>query len=299
MNGYKAGHLADLLLDFQDRQLTGIARVEARLGDGSVSRRAIVLRNGLVTYAGATVPTPVEFVTELAQHLHIGVLDTVQEFAAKRSSVQSVVRAMVEIRVLQWKDIAAVNRRQAIAVLRELLPVAGSLIFESDSTTFDLHGEAVIARSILTDLQLMDAQPEREAEPAPPSQERPQRSKPVILSVDDSPIAQALVKRALGKDYTTLCCGCVVDALNILSSRSDVSTILLDLTLPDMDGLEFCRVLRGMEQCKKLPIIMLTARDGMVDRVRGRFAGTTRYLTKPVSPAELAAVVAEQIPQYA
>ncbi|MEO0948404.1 MAG: response regulator [Cyanobacteria bacterium J06641_5] len=297
--GYGAGQLTDILLDFQRRQLTGVARVEALLGDGSsVSQRVIVLREGFVTYAGATVPTPFEFVTELAQHIHIGVLDTVQEFAAKRSSVQSVLRAMVEIRVLQWQDIAAVTRRQSLAVLRELQPVAGRIMFESGPSTFDLQGEAVVARSIVADLQLTAEPPSQERESVPPSNEQPQRSKPIILSVDDSPVAQALVKRALGNDYTTLCCGCVVDALNLLNSRNDISVLLLDLTLPDMDGLEFCRVLRGMERYKKLPIVMLTARDGMVDRVRGRFAGTTRYLSKPVSPVELAVVVAQQVAQH-
>lgn len=297
--GYGAGHLADLLRDFQRRRLTGVAHVEALLEKGSVTRRVIVLREGLVVYAGSTVPTPFQFVTELAQHIHIGVLDTVQEFAAKRSSIQSVMRAMVEIGVLQWKDIAAVTRQQAIAALRELLPVAGRIVFESGPSTFDLQGEAVVARSIAEDLQLASALPSQEKKSAPPAIDRSPRSKPIILSVDDSPVAQALVKRALGDDYTTVCCGCVVDALNVLAHRRDISMLLLDLTLPDMDGLEFCSLLRGMERYKKLPIVMLTARDGMVDRVRGRFVGTTRYLAKPVSPTELAAVVAQQIARSA
>ena len=291
---YRAGGLLDTLLDFQRKQLTGIARVEAFLEDG-LSQCTIVLREGAIAYAGRDIPTPYEFVTELGRQMHIGVLDTVLEFAAKRSSIQSVMRAMVEIGVLQWSEVAAANRQQAISVLNALLPVAGRIILESGPSTFDLHCKTAPAGSIVEALQRTNKLPYPRKEPAPLVNKKLVRAKPIILSVDDSPVAQALVKRALGDDYETISCSHAVEALSILGRRGDISMLLLDLTLPEMNGLEFCRLLRGMKQYNNLPIVMLTARNGMVDRMRGRLAGATHYLTKPVDPEVLAAIVAQYI----
>jgi DNA-binding response OmpR family regulator len=64
--------------------------------------------------------------------------------------------------------------------------------------------------------------------------------------------------------------------------------VVLDIGLPDIDGLEVCRRLR---QTSQVPVIFLTARDGEVDRVLGLELGGDDYLTKPFSPAELVARV--------
>jgi DNA-binding response OmpR family regulator len=64
--------------------------------------------------------------------------------------------------------------------------------------------------------------------------------------------------------------------------------VILDVGLPDMDGLEVCRRLR---QTSQVPVIFLTARDGEIDRVLGLELGADDYVTKPFSPAELVARV--------
>jgi DNA-binding response OmpR family regulator len=64
--------------------------------------------------------------------------------------------------------------------------------------------------------------------------------------------------------------------------------VVLDVGLPDLDGLEVCKRIRATSQ---IPIIFLTARDGEVDRVLGLELGADDYLTKPFSPAELVARV--------
>ena len=64
--------------------------------------------------------------------------------------------------------------------------------------------------------------------------------------------------------------------------------VVLDVGLPDVDGLELCKQIR---QTSRVPIIFLTARDGEVDRVLGLELGADDYLTKPFSPAELVARV--------
>lgn len=291
---YGAGRLIDVLLSFQQRQLTGVVRIDVLL-QGRKARRTVVLSEGEIVYAGRDIPTPHKFVTELGQYMRIGVLDTVQEFAAKRSSIQSVMRAMVEIGVLQWDEVAKANFQRSISVLKALLPIAGRVSLASGSTAFDLQCDTSAAGSIIEALQVMNKPPSRGETPASPGAKKANRSKPVVLSVDDSPVAQALVKRALGKDYEVLYSDCAIEALNILGRRSDISMLLLDLTLPGMSGLEFCRLLRGMKPYTDLPIVMLTARDGMVDRMRGRMAGTTHYLAKPINPVELAAIVEQYV----
>ena len=115
---------------------------------------------------------------------------------------------------------------------------------------------------------------------------------PIILSVDDSPIIQTMVKRALSDRYNVLLASNAVDALNILNQKP-IALLLLDVTMPDIDGLEMCRTLRSIPKFHDLPVVMLTARDSFVDKVKGQIAGTNRYLTKPFDAEKLLSVVGE------
>jgi DNA-binding response OmpR family regulator len=67
--------------------------------------------------------------------------------------------------------------------------------------------------------------------------------------------------------------------------------VVLDLNLPDTDGLTLCRELRAWDSTRTVPILMLTARVGEADRVTGLELGADDYLTKPFSPRELVARV--------
>ncbi len=108
-------------------------------------------------------------------------------------------------------------------------------------------------------------------------------STPVVLTVDDSPIVQALIRRTLGDRYEVISATSAIDALSLLNHH-DVSLILLDVTMPEMDGFEFCRTIRKIERFKDIPVIMLTAKEGLIDRAKGHLAGANCYLTKPVNP---------------
>jgi twitching motility two-component system response regulator PilG len=63
--------------------------------------------------------------------------------------------------------------------------------------------------------------------------------------------------------------------------------LLLDVSMPGVDGLELCRTLRSLPHFSELPIIMLTGRDTVFDKVQGRLAGATEYLTKPFEIKQL------------
>lgn len=115
-----------------------------------------------------------------------------------------------------------------------------------------------------------------------------------ILAVDDSVVTQEMVKRALSGDYRVLVAGNAVDALAMIYHEK-IALLLLDVSMPGIDGLEFCRTIRNLPQFKELPIIMLTARDKLFDKVQGRLAGATEYLTKPFDGNQLRQVVAKFI----
>jgi twitching motility two-component system response regulator PilG len=117
-----------------------------------------------------------------------------------------------------------------------------------------------------------------------------QKPRPMVLSVDDSVVVQTMIKRALGDRYQVLLASNAVDALKIISINP-IALLLLDVSMPDINGLEFCRTVRSIPKFKNLPIIMLTARDKFSDKLKGQIAGATHYLIKPIEPNQLLELV--------
>ncbi len=110
-----------------------------------------------------------------------------------------------------------------------------------------------------------------------------------VLVVDDEPAVRDSLARTLrfeGYDVTTANDG--VAALNAVRDHKP-DLVILDVMMPRMDGLEACRVLRADQQL--LPVLMLTARDSVGDRVAGLDAGADDYLVKPFALQELLARV--------
>ena len=112
-----------------------------------------------------------------------------------------------------------------------------------------------------------------------------------ILVVEDDPDIAALVTRYLDKaGYISERVASGRDALTAVSARPP-DLVVLYLMLPQVDGLEVCRVIRGNEATSAMPIIMLTARADESERIVGLELGADDYLAKPFSPAELVARV--------
>jgi len=113
------------------------------------------------------------------------------------------------------------------------------------------------------------------------------RMMPKILVVDDEPDAVELIDfnlKAAGYDVVTAADG--NEALK--KARSSLpDLIVLDLMLPEVDGLEVCKILRRDPATAAIPIIMVTAKAGEIDRVLGLELGADDYITKPFSPREL------------
>jgi two-component system, OmpR family, response regulator MtrA len=110
----------------------------------------------------------------------------------------------------------------------------------------------------------------------------------VALVVEDDEAIAALVGAYLeqaGFDVVSECTG--ADALET-AAREHLRFVVLDLGLPDVDGFELCRKLRGSAD---VPILILTAREEEADRIIGLELGADDYVTKPFSPRELVARV--------
>jgi two-component system phosphate regulon response regulator PhoB len=113
------------------------------------------------------------------------------------------------------------------------------------------------------------------------------RVKPKILVVDDEPDALELIAFNLknaGLEVLTAENG--DQALRLARSQLP-DLILLDLMLPEVDGLEVCKILRRDPATSAIPIIMVTAKAAEMDRVLGLELGADDYVTKPFSPREL------------
>jgi len=109
-----------------------------------------------------------------------------------------------------------------------------------------------------------------------------------ILVIEDEEDIAAIVRAYLERDgFRVVWAARGTEGLSELE-RHDVRLAILDLQLPDADGLDVCRAIRS---CSQLPVVMLTARDEEVDRVTGLELGADDYVTKPFSPRELVARV--------
>jgi two-component system response regulator MprA len=108
-----------------------------------------------------------------------------------------------------------------------------------------------------------------------------------VLVVDDEPAVRRALERALRLDsYEVALAADGEEALDVLAS-SPADAVILDIAMPKLDGLEVCRRMR--QAGDRTPVLMLTARDAIDDRVKGLDVGADDYLVKPFALRELQA----------
>jgi CheY-like chemotaxis protein len=116
-----------------------------------------------------------------------------------------------------------------------------------------------------------------------------------ILVVDDDPHAVEILTRMLEREgYECVSAASGPAALQRLCERA-VDVILLDVMMPEMDGLQVCERLRQDSELRQIPVVLLTAKDDMETRSRGMALGVSEYLTKPVNKRELFSRIAAQL----
>ena len=116
-----------------------------------------------------------------------------------------------------------------------------------------------------------------------------------ILVVDDSKTIRRTAETLLTKE------GCqvftAIDGFDALSKIADhqPDLIFVDIMMPRLDGYETCSLIKHNKVFKETPVIMLSSKDGLFDRARGRIVGSEQYLTKPFTKDELLGAISNQI----
>ncbi len=116
-----------------------------------------------------------------------------------------------------------------------------------------------------------------------------------ILVVDDSKTIRRTAETLLTKE------GCqvftAIDGFDALSKIADhqPDLIFVDIMMPRLDGYETCSLIKHNKMFKDTPVIMLSSKDGLFDRARGRIVGSEQYLTKPFTKDELLGAISNQI----
>jgi len=115
------------------------------------------------------------------------------------------------------------------------------------------------------------------------------------MIIDDSKTirrtAETLLKK-VGCEVITATDG--FDALaKIADHRPDI--IFVDIMMPRLDGYQTCALIKHNQAFKKTPVIMLSSKDGLFDKAKGRIVGSDQYLTKPFSKDELLGAIAQHV----
>ena len=122
------------------------------------------------------------------------------------------------------------------------------------------------------------------------------RERPIIACIDDSKVVQIKVKGILEKvGYKILNIREPVLSLVALSEEKP-AVILMDINMPEYNGYQLCKLIHRSRKLKDVPIVMLTARTGAVDKIRSKMVGAVSYLTKPFEAEELINLVTSLAP---
>lgn len=115
-----------------------------------------------------------------------------------------------------------------------------------------------------------------------------------ILLIDDSRTIRRSAETMLSKE------GCEVITANdgfealALIHKHEPDLIFVDIMMPRLDGYQTCAIIKNNARFKNVPVVMLTSKDGLFDKARGRIVGSDHYLTKPFTRDELLAAVRQQ-----
>lgn len=118
-----------------------------------------------------------------------------------------------------------------------------------------------------------------------------------ILAVDDDPDALFIVERLLCRQGYRVITACGGRAALAAIERELVDVIVLDVMMPDLDGLQVCGALRRDERTRGIPIILLTASAHTETRLAAMALGVSEFVTKPMNSRDLVARVRAQLHQ--
>ena len=110
-----------------------------------------------------------------------------------------------------------------------------------------------------------------------------EKARSILVIDDDNSVLEHVEQVLQSAGYPSHRASNGLDGLKILNSIG-ADLIVLDVTMPGMDGLQTCRMIRATERHKNVPVLMLTSRADITDMMEARKVGADDYLVKPVDP---------------
>jgi len=120
---------------------------------------------------------------------------------------------------------------------------------------------------------------------------------PVVVVIDDSPTIRKIMELTLQRmDLRVVSAASGVAGLAAVAEHNPV-LIFLDIVLPSVNGYQLCQVIKRNPRYQHIPVIMLSGKDGIFDKMRGRLAGANDYITKPFEPGAVLGAVRKHASQ--
>jgi twitching motility two-component system response regulator PilG len=195
-----------------------------------------------------------------------------------QAAFQASVSVEAYNRLARWMNGSTSIRQMARYLNRDLVTVARSLLPSIQQGLVSLTFPSPSPRNVAVQTDVLW-----------------QHRVPRIVCVDDGATIRQTVEQILDQHgYEATSIGNPLKALGLLFQLQP-DLILCDILMPELEGYELCAMLRHSSAFRQTPIVMLTGKDGFIDRVRARMVGATDYLTKPFGASELLALVEKYV----
>lgn len=118
-----------------------------------------------------------------------------------------------------------------------------------------------------------------------------------VMVVDDSKTIRRTAETLLQREgYNVITAEDGFEALaKIADHKPDI--IFIDIMMPRLDGYQTCALIKNNSEFKGTPVVMLSSKDGLFDKAKGRIVGSDQYVTKPFSKVEILEAIANHLPQ--
>jgi two-component system, chemotaxis family, response regulator PixG len=225
----------------------------------------------------------IEAIDRIAQPVQGGMLP--------QPTLESIVRLM-EGRTLQ--QLALLLKLDPLKLAQLLHPYCRQGIIRLGDIPSPLDGLPQIPVAITEPIQThypKEEQSHSNRAPEPRIERTSETRRYKVICIDDSPTVLETIERYLGSDRFEI--ATVENPMASLSALFDLKPdlILMDVSMPGIDGNRLCTILKRSSVFTNVPIIMVSGNTGMLDKEKAKAAGATDYLTKPFSKAELLAMV--------
>lgn len=156
-----------------------------------------------------------------------------------------------------------------------------------------VEAEIVDVTNVTEELTVEDS---RESDDADETETPSSDGRLTVMAVDDSPTIRKIVSMSLESvGYNVVTAADGMEALQQLP-KCNPALILTDISMPKIDGYQLCKLIKSHAKTKTIPVIMLSGKDGMFDKIKGKFVGCDDYITKPFQSADLLDKVSSYLP---